>query len=103
MQEIDVSWNLPTKRKDGSDMPAAEIAYTEVSISTDGAKTFSVPVKVMPDATQIVKRTPAPDASYVFRMVVVGVNGKKGDPLDVTQIVDTPAPGQVTGVKVTVT
>ena len=83
-------------------MPASEIAYTEVALSTDGGKTFTTPVQVKPDATQIWKRSPAPDAAYVFRLVVVGVNGKKGDPFDVTQTVDTPAPGQVTDVKVTV-
>jgi hypothetical protein len=102
MQEINVGWNLPAVRRDGSAVLPGEIAYTEASFSTDGGKTFSTPVQVKPDTTQTVKQKPAPDGNYTFRLVVVGTNGKRGDPFDVTQKVDTPAPGQVTGVTVTV-
>lgn len=83
-------------------MPVSEIAYTDVTLSTDGGKTFTSLGQVKPDATQLVKRAPSPDGNYIFRLIVIGVNGKKGDPYDVTQTVDTPAPGQVTGVKVSV-
>ena len=102
MQEFTAEWQLPTKRKDGSTMPASEIAGTEASLSTDGGKTFALLASVKPDVPQTVKRSPLPDGNYVLRLVAVGTNGKKGDPVDTPIPVDTPAPGAVTGVKVTI-
>lgn len=103
MKEIAVEWLIPTVRDDGSPMPASEIAHTEASLSTDGGKTFTVLAQVKPDATQIVKRSPVPDGAYLFRLVAVGTNGKRGKPVDLNVPVDTPAPGVVTAVKATVT
>jgi hypothetical protein len=96
MKEIDVSWDLPSTSQ------ASDIAYTDVGLSTDGGKTFSSIAQIKPDATQIVKRAPAPDGNYVFRLTVVGVNGKKSPGKDQPVVVDTPAPGDVQNVKVTV-
>lgn len=103
MKEIAVSWDIPAVRDDGSAMPVTEIAHTEASLSTDGGKTFTPLAQVKPDATQIVKRSPVPDGAYLFRLVVVGTNGKKGKPVDLNVPVDTPAPGVVTAVKATIT
>lgn len=103
MKEIALSWDIPVVREDGSAMPATEIAYTEVSLSTDAGKTFSALSQVKPDVPQSVKRSPAPDGTYLFRLVVVGTNGKKGKPVDLPVPVDTPAPGVVTAVKATIT
>jgi hypothetical protein len=103
MKEIAVSWDLPVIRDDGSPMPLSEIAFTEATLSTDGGKTFVALGQVKPDTIQIVKRSPIPDGAYLFRLIVVGVNGKKGKPTDVTVPVDTPAPGVVTALKATVT
>lgn len=102
MKEIAVEWAIPTIREDGSAMPATEIAYTEASMSTDGGKTFAVLAQVKPDATQIVKRSPVPDGAYLFRLVAVGTNGKRGKAVDLNVPVDTPAPGVVTAVKATI-
>lgn len=102
MKEIKVEWSLPTVRVDGSAMPATEIDYTEALFSTDAGKTFVSLGKVEPDAVQIVNRAPAPDGQYVVRLIAVGVNGKKGPPVDTPVVVDTPAPGTVTAVKVSV-
>jgi hypothetical protein len=102
MKEIAVSWDIPAVREDGSAMPASEIAYTEVTLSTDGGKTFAALGQVKPDAVQTVKRAPVPDGAYLFRLVVVGTNGKKGKPFDLNVPVDTPAPGVVTAVKATI-
>jgi hypothetical protein len=96
MKEIDLSWDLPSTSQ------PSDIAYTDVSLSTDGGKTFASLGQVKPDATQLVKRTPAPDGSYVFRLIVVGVNGKKSAGKDQVVTVDTPAPGDVQNVKVTI-
>jgi hypothetical protein len=103
MKEIAVSWDVPVVREDGSTMPVAEILHTEVSLSTDAGKTFAVLSQVKPDATQIVKRSPITDGTYLFRLIVVGTNGKRGKPVDLPVPVDTPAPGVVTAVKATVT
>lgn len=103
MQEISVEWAVPAIREDGSPMPVAEIAHTEASLSTDAGKTWVALAQVRPNETQIVKRAPAPDGAYIFWFVAVGVNGKKGKPVDTPVTVDTPAPGLVSGVKVTVT
>lgn len=102
MKEIAVSWDIPAVREDGSAMPPTEIAYTEVSLSTDAGKTFASLAQVKTDATQSVKRAPVPDGAYLFRLVVVGTNGKKGKPVDINVPVDTPAPGLVTNVKAAV-
>jgi hypothetical protein len=103
MKEIAVEWVVPVVRDDGSPMPVSEIAYTEASISTDGGKTFTALAQVKPDTAQIVHRSPIPDGAYLFRLVVVGTNGKKGKPVDLNVPVDTPAPGVVTAVKATIT
>jgi hypothetical protein len=103
MKEIAVSWDLPVIRDDGSPMPLSEIAYTEASLSTDKGTTFTALGQVKPDTIQIVKRSPIADGSYLFRFVVVGINGKKGKPTDLTVPVDTPAPGVVVALKATVT
>jgi hypothetical protein len=102
MKEIVAEWALPAVREDGSAMPPTELAHTEASLSTDGGRIFTVLAQVKPDVAQTVKRAPAPDGSYVLRLVAVGTNGKKGKPVDNPVTVDTPAPGLVTGVKVTV-
>jgi hypothetical protein len=103
MKEIALEWAIPAIREDGSAMPAAEVDYTEVTLSTDGARTFTPLAKVKADATQAVKRAPAPDGDYTFRFVVVGINGKRGKPFDKGVKVDTPAPGALADVKATVT
>jgi hypothetical protein len=103
MKEIAAEWALPTIREDGSAMPPTEIAYTEALLSTDGGKTYAVLTQVKPDVPQTVKRAPAPDGNYVLRLVAVGTNGKRGKPVDTPVLVDTPAPGLVTAVKVAVT
>lgn len=103
MKEISVEWAVPVVRDDGSPMPVAEIAHTEAFLSTDGGTTWTALAQVKPDTTQIVKRQPAPDGNYIFRLVVVGTNGKKGKPVDTPVKVDTPAPGVATGIKVAVT
>lgn len=103
MKEISLSWDIPVVREDGSAMPVSEIAHTEVTLSTDGGKTFAALAQVKPDAIQTVKRSPAPDGAYLFRLVVVGINGKKGKPVDLNVPVDTPAPGVVTALKATIT
>jgi hypothetical protein len=103
MKEIAVEWQVPAVRDDGSAMPISEIAYTEASLSTDTGKTFTVLAQVKPDTTQIVKRAPVTDGAYLFRLIAVGTNGKRGKPVDLPVPVDTPAPGIVTAVKATVT
>lgn len=103
MKEIALEWAVPAVRDDGSSMPATEIAYTEVSLSTDAGKNFTSLAKVKPDETQVIKRSPALDGAYLFRLVVFGTNGKKGKPIDCNVPVDTPAPGVVTAVKASVT
>ena len=103
MKEIAVEWAVPVVRDDGSPMPITEIAYTEASLSTDNGTSFTVLAQVKPDATQIVKRSPVPDGAYLFRLVAVGTNGKRGKPVDLKVPVDTPAPGVVTAVKATIT
>jgi hypothetical protein len=103
VKEISLEWAVPAVRDDGSAMPVSEIAYTEALLSVDGGRTFAPIAQVKPDATQIVKRSPAPDGAYVFRLIAVGTNGKKGKPVDTPVTVDTPAPGAVTAVKATVT
>jgi len=103
MKEIAAEWAVPTVREDGSAMPVTEIAHTEASLSADAGATFAVLAQVKPDTTQTVKRAPAPDGSYVLRLVVVGTNGKRGKPVDTPVKIDTPAPGVATAIKVTVT
>lgn len=103
MKEIALTWDVPVVREDGSAMPVTEILHTEVSLSTDAGKTFTVLGQVKPDATQIVKRSPVPDGAYLFRLIVVGTNGKRGKPTDLNVPVDTPAPGVVTALKAAVT
>ena len=102
MKEIALTWDIPVVREDGSAMPATEIAYTEVSLSTDAGKTFATLAQVKPDAVQTVKRSPVPDGAYLFRLIAVGTNGKRGKPSDLNVPVDTPAPSVVTSVKATV-
>ena len=103
MKEIAVEWAVPVVRDDNSAMPVSEIAYTEASLSIDNGASFAVLAQVKPDATQIVKRSPVPDGAYLFRLVAVGTNGKRGKPVDLKVPVDTPAPGVVTSVKATIT
>jgi len=103
MKEIAVEWAVPVVRDDNTPMPVTEIAYTEASLSTDAGKTFAVLAQVKPDTAQIVRRSPVPDGAYLFRLVVVGTNGKRGKPVDLNVPVDTPAPGVVTAVKATIT
>ncbi len=91
-QSITITWTSPTRRTDGATLPVAQIASTEVALSTDNGVTYSVVGNVAPGATQTFTRPDLPDGSYKLRLVVIDTQGRRGVPAIGDAVVKTTAP-----------
>lgn len=101
MRTVTVAWDVSPTNDEGKPLPIAELAYTEVLLSSDAGKTFTSLAKVKPNDTQTITKD-MPDGSYVFRLVETNIYGRSGKPLDGTAVVQSAAPGQVINLKITV-
>lgn len=95
-----IAWTLPTKRSDGSALPANEVKESEVALSSDVGVTWSVLGTVANGATQTFNKDLAP-GKYKVRVTVFDTLGQAGVP-SISDAVVLPAPPAAPTVTVTV-
>jgi predicted phage tail protein len=99
-RSMTIAWALPTKRSDGTALPANEVKESEVALSADNGATWSVLGTVPNNTTQTFNKDLAPGA-YKARVVVIDTLGQRGVPA-ISDAVVLPAPPAAPVVTVTV-
>jgi hypothetical protein len=82
-------------------MDPSEIAHTAISMSADGGANFSPESPVLPTDPQTFVIDSLVPGTYIFRFVVVDVDGRRSANLEELGVVLS-APGVVTDVVVTI-
>lgn len=99
-KNVNVAWDLPTTRESGLPLEVDEILHVEVFLSADLGQTFTPINNIEPPTTEIT----VPDldvGDWIFRLVVVDVDGRRSTNVDVNvNVPDETAPGGVINVRV---
>jgi hypothetical protein len=97
-----VSWDLPTTRESGKPLPVEQIEATEVSVSADQGANFSVLNNVLPPETSLLMPD-LTDGTWIVRLVVLDMNGRRSSNVDTPFVVDSSPPGPAENPAVAVT
>ena len=97
MNNLTVTWKLPTSRTGGGQLTPADLDDTIVEMSADGGSNYSPLDPVPPDAPQQAYIPDLPFGTYHFRITVVDLLGQTSAPLEGSYTLqDTSAPNPAT-------
>lgn len=99
MNNVNLTWELPTARTSGKPLAAEDILHVEVSLSADEGSTFGVLGTVLSTDAQTFTQTELEDGYWVFRFVVVDKRGLRSANVDFAT--DTSVPEVVFNVNFT--
>ena len=103
-KNVTLTWELPTTRTGGGDLPLDEIAETQVAMSADGGANYT-PLPPVPPTDPQEKFVPDLEAGdWHFQFVVVDTLGQSSPPANhVETVADDSPPGPVTNISGTQT
>ena len=101
-KNVRVTWDLPTTRESGNELPRGEIAHTIASISLSGSAVFTEMNRFIPSQEQLLFLPDTDTGVWLVRLTVVDTDGRQSKNADVEFTVpDESAPGTVVNVAVT--
>lgn len=83
MATATLSWTLPTTREGGAPLDISEISHTAISMSADAGASFGPESNVLPTDPQTFVIGSLVVGEYLFRAVVVDIDGRRAFPAEV--------------------
>jgi hypothetical protein len=100
-RNVNVTWDLPTTRADGSALPVEEILHTRVEIAIAIADpVFSFSGEVLSGAVQEFPIADVDTGDWIVRLTVVDTGNREATPVDTPFNIPVSNPGGVTNVLV---
>lgn len=100
MQDVKITWQLPTTRASGRPFPVSEIQHVTLEVSADLGTTYGKITDVAAPATEYTM-TQLEDGEWRFRGRVVDTAGKPGVWTEASVILDNSAPGALVNLTLT--
>ena len=101
-KNVRVTWDLPTTRESGNELPRGEIDYTVASISLTGSGVYTEMNRFIPSQEQLLFLPDTDVGVWTVRLVVVDTDGRQSKNADAEfEVPDESAPGTVVNVAVT--